>query len=372
MAEIDFEAEGLLEGVDGEARDARRELLLDLSETGVPLDELRRAIEEDRLALLPVERVLGGEARYTPREIAEKAGVDLETLVRQQQAAGLPLPDLDDRVMSDLDLDAAKRMKSFRDAGLDPDGLLEVSRVLGMSMSQTAAATRRLIGDSFIQPGDNERDVGMRFAAAAETLRPMLAPVLDYLYTVHLRDQISQDVVGRHQLEAGELAGSAEIAVCFADLVGFTSLGERLDAAAIGALGGKLASLATGVANTPVRLVKLIGDAAMLVAPDTGAIVEAALSLVEAAEEDEELPPLHAGVATGTALARAGDWFGRAVNLADRITDVARPGSVLATQKVKKELGEEHHRWSFAGERSFKGIKGDVKLFRVRRRLTHA
>ena len=56
MSEIDFEAEGLLEGLEGESRESRRRLLEELSADGVALDELRQAVAEDRLALLPVER----------------------------------------------------------------------------------------------------------------------------------------------------------------------------------------------------------------------------------------------------------------------------------------------------------------------------
>ena len=64
---IDFEAEGLLEGLEGEdARNARLELLRRLSDDGVELDELKAAVEEGRLVLLPVERALtAGECRYT-------------------------------------------------------------------------------------------------------------------------------------------------------------------------------------------------------------------------------------------------------------------------------------------------------------------
>src|SRR4051795_10417772 len=59
---MDWEAEGLLDGLEGEpARAARRALLDELHEEGVPLDDLRRAVAEDRLALLPVERVLAYE-----------------------------------------------------------------------------------------------------------------------------------------------------------------------------------------------------------------------------------------------------------------------------------------------------------------------
>ena len=69
---IDFEAEGLLDGLEGEARDARLGLLRELEADGVGLDELREAVQQNRLALLPVERVLSGEGpRYTPRQVAE-------------------------------------------------------------------------------------------------------------------------------------------------------------------------------------------------------------------------------------------------------------------------------------------------------------
>ncbi|MGA6949198.1 MAG: adenylate cyclase regulatory domain-containing protein, partial [Solirubrobacterales bacterium] len=68
---VDFEAEGLLDGLSGKAREARLGLLEDLAEDGVPLEELKRAVEEDRLVLLPVERVFEeGTERYTAQEIA--------------------------------------------------------------------------------------------------------------------------------------------------------------------------------------------------------------------------------------------------------------------------------------------------------------
>jgi adenylate cyclase len=116
-----------------------------------------------------------------------------------------------------------------------------------------------------------------------------------------------------------------------------------------------------------VRLVKMIGDAAMLVGPEPGPVVEAGLTLVErAAEEGEDFPVLRAGVASGMALARAGDWYGRPVNLASRITGRARPGSVLTTQEVHDALADAYH-WSYAGSKHLKGIDSEVRLFRCRR-----
>src|SRR3954449_12841545 len=106
---VDFEAEGLLDGLKGKARKARLALLEDLAESGVPLEELKRAVEENRLVLLPVERVFGaGEERYTAAEIAEGAGIDEDFLVRLLQALGAPIPEADERAYTDRDMEAAR------------------------------------------------------------------------------------------------------------------------------------------------------------------------------------------------------------------------------------------------------------------------
>jgi adenylate cyclase len=364
---IDFEAEELLKGTRGRAREARRELLEQLSEDGVSLDELRKAIEEDRLALLPVERVLEGDGpRYTAREVAEQAGLELDFLVRQQRNLGLPAPDPDEKAFGEEDVQAAQRLRALRDSGLPEEGMNEIARVLGVAMSQVAAANRSLIAEALVQPGDTERDVGLRFAEAARELGPLVGEALEYTFNLHLREQTRHDVIGRTQLRAGA-PGTQEISACFADLVGFTRLGEELAPEELGGVTGRLGRLAAEVATAPVRLVKMIGDAAMLVSTDAEALLEAALTLVEAAEEEgEDFPLLRAGVARGAALARAGDWYGRPVNIASRITTVARPGSVLAGETAIDAAGDRFH-YSFAGERRVKGIDGQVKLFRARR-----
>jgi adenylate cyclase len=111
----------------------------------------------------------------------------------------------------------------------------------------------------------------------------------------------------------------------------------------------------------------MIGDAAMLVAPEPDPVLAAALELVEAADaRGERFPQLRAGVACGEAIGRGGDWYGHPVNLASRITAVAYPGSVLATNEVR-EAADGDYRWSEAGLKRFKGIEGRVGLNRVRR-----
>ena len=364
---IDFEAEGLLDGVEGEAREARRDLLERLAGEGVPLEELREAVEGGRLTLLPAERALAGDGpRYTPREVAEIAGVDLHLLQRATAALGIPYPDPDDRSQTEAELAEARRIKAYRDAGLPEEGIVQVARTIGMGTARIAEANRELIVRTLMQPGDTERDLALRFAAAAEHMLPVFEPTLAYAFRAHMLEQIRRDVIGAADLASGEVAGTSEVAVCFADLVGFTKLGEEIATEELGLIAGRLDELATAVAEPPVRLVKLIGDAAMLVSADATAMVEAALRMVEAADaEGEDFPRLRAGIAYGSALIRTGDYYGRPVNLASRLTGIAKPGSVLVDVAAKEAAGEGFE-YSFAGERKLKGFDSHVKLYRVR------
>jgi adenylate cyclase len=364
---IDFKAEGLLEGVEGEAREARRRLLEQLSEEGVSLEELREAVASGRLTLLPVERALaGGSPRYTPREVAELSGVDLDLLQRATAALGVPYPDPDMRSLTEADLEEARRVKAFVEAGLPEDGILQVARTIGMGTSRIAEANRELVVRTLMQPGDTERDLALRFAAAAEHMLPLIGPTLVYALQAHMLEQVRRDMIGAADLASGEVGGTVEVAVCFADLVGFTKLGEQIETEELGLVAGRLDELATAVAEPPVRLVKLIGDAAMLVATDAEAMVGAALRLVEAADEEgDEFPRLRAGVAYGSALVQAGDYYGRPVNLASRITAIAKPGSVLLDEPAM-EAAETAFLYSYAGERRLKGFDSRTKLYRAR------
>jgi adenylate cyclase len=366
-AGIDFEAEGLLDGVEGKARAARLDLLERLFAEGVPLDELREAVAAGRLTLLPVERGIAGDGpRYTREEVAELSDADLGLLQRASAALGIPYPDAGEKVLTEADLGAARRVKAFLDAGLPEDGIIQVARAIGMGTARVADANRELIRRTLMQPGDTERDLALRFAAAAEHMMPIFEPTLLYAQRAHLLEQIRRDVIGAADLASGEMGATAEVSVCFADLVGFTKLGEEIAPEELGLVAGRLEEMATAVAESPVRLVKTIGDAAMLVSPDAEAMTEAALRLVEATEEEgEEFPSLRAGIARGPALAQTGDYYGRPVNLASRITGIAKPGSVLV-DRDSKNAAPDAFDYSFAGERRLKGFESRTKLYRVR------
>ncbi len=368
--DIDFAAAGLLDDLEGEAREGRLELLRQLSGEGVSLEELREAVAAGHLPLLPVERALAGDGkRYSAREVAELSGIDLDLLRRFRAALGVPYgDDLDARVANEADLQAAIRTKAIIDAGLPPEGILQSARTIGMGMARVAEANRELVVRNLADPSGNERDLANGLVATAMALLPLVGESLNYAFQVNLLEQVKRDVIGAADLASGEIGGAVERTVCFADLVEFTSLGEEIAPEELGVVVGHFEELATSTVVAPVRLVKTIGDAVMLVSPEAQPLVEQTLDLVAAAAaEGDQFPVLRAGVATGPTLPQGGDYYGRSVNLASRITGIARPGSVLVDAATRDAAGEAGFTYSFAGERRLKGIDNRQKLFRVRR-----
>ena len=355
----------MLDGLEGAARDARRRLLDGLHRDGVTTEELQRACAEDRLILLPIERALFGPPRLTGPQLAQEAGLPLDWLQRASRAMGLPVLAEDEAAFADEDLEAARRVRIYRDSGLPDDELLAIMRVMGASMARIAEVVRAAVGRAQLDEGVTEDELARRYAAAAEALLPLAEADIAYLLRVHMRELIRQDTISHAELSSGELSRTNEMAIAFADLVGFTKLGEEAEVEVLGDVASLLLEHTEQVVAAPVRLIKTIGDAVMLAAPEPTPLIEAVLDLVERVEGDERLPPLRGGVAIGPTLQRFGDLYGNAVNVAARLCARARPGSVLTTPGVHETV-ENDYAWSFAGEKKLKGL-GPLDAWRVRR-----
>ncbi len=340
-----------------------RQLLLDrLRRDGQAPEALEHAAGEGRLPTLAVELALGGERRHTLTHVARAARLTPRFLRAVMQAAGRPNPAPRERPFTDEDIELARLIRRFLDAGLPREGLLEVSRVLSHGISHTADAVRRLAGDALLRPGDSEYTVGLRYAQTAEELGPLVGPLLDLHFRAHLRDGIRRELVTEAERQAGRLAGTREVAVAFADLVDYTRLGERIPAEELGSIAGRLHELSTGAVRQPARLIKTIGDAAMFVSPDTERLLCTIVDLVrEIQAEGERFPSVRVGVAHGPATTRGGDWFGAPVNVASRVTDLAKPGRILATEAVREQAPE--HEWRRKRRRGLKGVDGRIRLF---------
>jgi adenylate cyclase len=177
------------------------------------------------------------------------------------------------------------------------------------------------------------------------------------------RRRLEEGLRRRTTLEAGE---RPTLAVGFVDLVDFTHISGSMAIDELGRLLARFEGLASDiVTEAGGRVVKLIGDEAMLVFATPEGAAQGAIELVDACAAGE-LPSARAGLSLGPLLARGGDYFGRAVNLASRLVDVAPPDTVLADDRFadaiagNPALAIEPH-----GHKRLKGV-GSVHTSRVR------
>ena len=275
---IDFAAEGLLDGLDGSQRAERIALLAQLVADGVPLSELRRSTDAGTIMYLPADRVIVSSERYTAGEIAALSGVEEDFLIAARRAMGLPIPEPDEALYTEAELESARTTHIARAAGISDEELLDLMRVLGRSLSQVAETLRALPLKLVLEPGMSEPELANRYAQAAGALYPLVNPLLESVLALHLKHATQSTVVSELERSGGELPGSREVAVCFADLVGFTRLGEEVRRTSWDGWRFALKTLAGEVAEPPVRLVKTIGDAAMLASPEPEPLLDAALA----------------------------------------------------------------------------------------------
>jgi adenylate cyclase len=149
---------------------------------------------------------------------------------------------------------------------------------------------------------------------------------LGWVLLYAFRRRLEEALRRRTTLEAG---GDRTLAVGFVDLVGFTGTSRSMQTDELGRLLGRFEALAYDViTEAGGTVVKLIGDEAMLVFPTADQAAQGTIELVDACAAGE-LPSARAGLSLGQVLARGGDYFGRTVNLASRLVDVAPPDTVL-------------------------------------------
>jgi adenylate cyclase len=363
-ADFDIEHSGLLDGLEGRGRTDRAELIVWLLERGFSVEQIRASTAP---LLLPAQRVMGDDGLYlSAREACAATGLNLRLLQRLQSAVGLPrVDDPDTAVLPRADALAAGRAKFFLDLGVDDNETVAIVRVLMQGLNRAAAVMRRAAYKTFIHPGATEVELAMQSEEMARRAAPGIGPVIQDLMLVQLRHIFETEAVTAAERAAGSLPGARKVAVAFADLAGFTSLGETLSAEELEHIASILTDLADKVAVAPVRFVKTIGDAVMFVSADTVPLLNAVLDLVALADK-EGLPSLRVGVDYGDAVSSAGDWYGNPVNLASRLTHMARPGTVLVAEAVREVVGQTgDFGWSSAHSRKLKGISGEVTFFRI-------
>lgn len=274
--------------------------------------------------------LLGGERRYTRLEVAELTGVPLERCTELWNALGFADVGDEVRAFTDRDVWAVRTVTALGEAGwLEEDLQVSMARALGQSLARLADWQLATIG-SMIDPTVAPQQAMQR----AEELVPVVEQLIGYVWRRHLAATAGRVLAaGSDELAAGTLA------VGFADLVGFTSLTREIGDEQLGELVEQFEGFASDiVATSGGRVIKTIGDEVLFVADDVATAAEIGVRLAEEVPRHASLPELRVGMAYGTVLSRLGDVYGEPVNLASRLTSIARPGSVLVDRDFAEQL----------------------------------
>ncbi len=276
--------------------------------------------------------LLGGERRYTRHEVADLTGVPIERCTELWHALGFADVADDVCAFTDRDVWAVRTVTALGAAGWLADDLqVSMARALGQSLSRLADWQLAAVG-SMLNPS-LAPDQAMR---RAEELVPVVEELIGYVWRRHLAAAAGRALAG-----SGEEFASGTIAVGFADMVGFTSLTREIGDEELGVLVERFEALASDiVATSGGRVIKTIGDEVLFVADDVPTAAEIGVRLAERVPEQDALPELRVGMAYGTVLSRLGDVYGEPVNLASRLTSIARPGSVLVDRHFAEALGD--------------------------------
>jgi adenylate cyclase len=358
--------EALLVGLTGKARADRTELIAWLLERGFSVTQLAASLTP---MMLPANRVMGDDGVYvSTRDVARRSGIDIELLQQLMRAAGLPrIDDPDAAVLPRVDAEAVTHAKYLLDIGLNTAEAIAIVRVLTHGFERITALMREPAFRLMVKPGASEIEFAEAAEAMARAAIPHAGPLLEELLRIQYRRMFEAEAIGVAERAAGSLPGARHVAVAFADLVGFTQLGETVAPEELARVARRLTDLARDIAIPPVLFVKTIGDSVMLASVDSTRLIGAVLELIDAGAKNK-LPRLRAGIAAGLAVNRAGDWFGSPVNVASRVTGLALPGTVLVTDSARRSSGTTHDLiWESSGVQSLRGVPGEMELFRVRR-----
>lgn len=306
--------------------------------------------DHERAAALIDEFLLPGSDRFTLEEAAALAGVDAEVATRLWRAMGFPDPPADHRIAGAMDVTALRYVTERIDSPETLDNSIRQTRI-------HAAAIAR-IAELWVDELRHALDEGVSVDQALESELPALDPeratwLLGYAHRRLLAAGL------RRELASRSVGATSERGVAFADLVGFTTLTERIGPREL----ARLIECFEGLAYDTVavhggRVVKTIGDEVLYTAEDPEVVVTISETMIHAAPR-LALPPLRIGAEYGVAVWHEGDLYGPAVNRAARIVAEASPGRFLASAEFAGRV--ETRRWEPSGRYDLKGI-GEVDL----------
>ena len=279
-----------------------------------------------------VEEALLGRRTFTRAQVADKAGVPQERAEELWAHMGFAHAAEDDVAFTKQDVKALRRAHELIQLGvLDDDSRAALVRTWGRSFARLAEWQVDLLAGLAADDDDPEGKLSDLMAVAVPSVEQLQA----YVWRRHLAG-------AANRLLAEQDVGATTQAVCFVDIVGYSSQSRELsDAELVEWIEHFESTLTQLVVEHRGRVIKTIGDEVLFVTDDPADAAEVALTATALGEDaDDPFPRVRAGFAYGEVVARLGDVFGPTVNVAARLTSVARPGAVLADRRAMEELSE--------------------------------
>jgi adenylate cyclase len=306
--------------------------------------------------------ILGQDVELTSAQVAEQAGITVADARRLWRALGFPDPG-DEAAFGSADAEALAAIQgAVEQDGLDLDTIVRMTRAVGQTIArladwEVAILTREVeLGTEHGRLDEARRMV--------ETVGPGFESLLVYAWRRHLAAAVTRiELLGDHEDDQHV----AEATVGFADLVSFTALTNELDEDQIGDLVEIFESRCHDVvADRSGRVVKTLGDSVLFLADSPEEGIDIALDIIAVIGGDARLPDVRLGLATGPVVLRQGDVYGPSVNLAARLTTVARRNRVIIDEHTSELLPASEFETRRLPARAVRGF-GEVEPITVRR-----
>lgn len=306
------------------------------------------------------------ERTVSPVAIEAQGGLPVGEVAELMEAFGLPRPQA---AAPTFTAEEARVFVALRelDELWPAEVRTQVARVYGAMLAGIARAETQafqMYTEHHVREEGGDTAAQLRAVQSAfERLLPLADPLLLGVHRRWIEHELAQRAVSVAERSAGTagLPGGVEVTFLFCDLKDFTAYAESHgDTAAISAI-DRFFEVVEHERGPGGRLVKSLGDGAMLVYDDPADAVAAARRVI-AAMRSPGLPGVHASVHRGVAIERSGDYFGGSVNLAARLLALARRDELLATADVVEPCRGTFE-WKSAGERMLRGVATPVAIY---------
>ncbi|MBA3234071.1 MAG: adenylate/guanylate cyclase domain-containing protein [Propionibacteriales bacterium] len=312
--------------------------------------------------------ILHEHPRLTSGDVVDDDESRRETARVLWRALGFPGAG-DSAAFTSADKDAMAKLLSLVDSGaVDFDVAVKLTRAVGRTLSRLADWQVTTLTEYVERLEAEGRGTGSRLTTALEVIRgvePPFEELMTYVWRRHLAAAVARvEALGATDSDLHTVT----VTVGFADLVSFTRLSTEIAQ-------DRLAEMVEGfesrcadlVAARGGRVIKTLGDSVLFIADGPRAGVDIAVDIVERIGGDRGLPDVHVGIATGPVVMRLGDVFGSPVNMASRMTGVARRNRVICDATTADAVREiEGYVLRPLTERQMRGF-GVVSPIAVRR-----